>query len=797
MWWTLRRIGLVLCAVCFWVIGQSQSCAPLIQVFDEHHQAVPGAYLFIHENYQQALSDSLGMAKFPSLKPGVYHIHIRSLGFEPEIIDLKHSCPSETLQVALHSSSHHIGEFTVEDEQLKTRLSESTLRIESVDEAYLNTHSGQNFLHQLDDLPGFQVMSAGTHVAKPVIRGFSFNRVAVIDRGIKQEGQQWGWDHGLELDQFDISRAELIRGPTSLAYGSDAVGGVLLLRPPRLPEPNTLEADVLQSFRSVNDLHAQSYALQWRHKTKWIFRFRHSRQDFGDFKVPADSFLYNGFWLPIHEQRLKNTAGQERNFSGTIGYTGDAGYSLVSFSQVHQQIGFFSGAHGIPTANSLSHDGDFRNLDFPYQDVMHRKVLWNSSLKIKESWLEADIGLQHNYRQEVSYPHTHGDFYPPDAGNLEHGFDLKTLSWNLRWRKSGAKWAPKLGASGQIQQNRVSGFSYLIPNFDAWQSGLWAMVTRPLNTRWSFSGGARVDFAGQSVQTFDQVRYNQNDEIVDTLRLLQGFQRNYANWSASLGFVYNPSKQYRWRFNLASSFRLPTVPELGADGVHHGTFRHEQGNPNLLSERGWHLDVAWEAETRNSHWSVTPFFYYFDRFIFLNPTGQFSPLQGAGQLFAYEQAQALQSGLEMSFDTHLGKHWQIKSWLDGVFGYNLTDGYPLPFIPPASGGAEVEFHLEDTKRWKHPFVRINLRGAAPQYLIARNERQTEGYFLVGAALGTSFEFSGMMVDVQAEVQNLLNQSYMVHMNRYRLLNIPEPGRNLFLTLRIHFGHTFTHKSTAS
>ena len=772
--------------------GRAQNaCGLQVRVWDEAHKPIFYSAIELHELNLQGPTDSLGRLGFERVVPGRYHLHISASGYASTRLELKHQCDKEAVfDVVLALTQHHIKEFVLEDGIFNEPSRESPLKIEFATTEYLQSHSGQTLIQQLDGLPGMNAMGTGTGIAKPIIRGFSFNRVAVVDRGIKQEGQQWGWDHGLEIDGFAVEHAELIKGPSVLAYGSDAVGGVLLFRPPDWIAPSTTEAQVIQQCRIVNGLHAQSFGLKTRLNTHWFMAVRHSRQDYQDYRVPADSFLYNGFLLPIQNGTLKNTAGNDRYYSGSIGHSGRSGYAILTYSLVDQHMGFFSGAYGIPTAYTLLDDANSSDIDFPSQKIQHHKLIYNQRIKLGNAWLETDLGFQRNVRKEFSDPEAHAVYYP-DHQFVEHGFELSTFSYNVRYSRSSENWHWVLGSNGQWQENQVQGFRYLLPNFRTGQAGLWAQLKRSFSGQWHAHFGIRGDMAFQSVSAFNQMVYNMALQAIDTLVMNSGMQRTYANWSASAGLTREINDRALFRWNLGSSYRLPTVPELAANGVHHGTFRHEMGDSSLSSERGIQLDFSYEIQNRKVLFSVSPFFYYFDRYIFLEPTGSFSPLAEAGQLYRYAQAQALQTGAECVLDIHWNSRWNLKAVADGVFGFNVSNGYPLPFIPPVSLQTELEHHFPDLSWLEHPYLRATFLLTAPQQAIARNEKKTPGYAIGGLAAGATFRYKTLQLRLSLEIQNLLDQRYFVHQNRYRFINIPEPGRNLQLSAIFTFTQSHT------
>lgn len=762
-------------------------------VLDNEGKPLPGANIHLHETMQGTTTNEQGSYELKNIRPGHYHLHIEYLGYQSVNDEIDISQSDIIKHYILVESALEINQYLVEESILKTREKASTLKITLVDKKYMERHAGFTLMNQLDGLPGINVINTGTGISKPIIRGFSFNRVIVADKGIKQEGQQWGWDHGLEIDPFDVDRVEIIRGPASLIYGPEAIGGVIHIRLPELLPKNSIQGTVITTYRSPNHLWGVSAQVRARWKDISL-NMRYTQQEYGDYSVPADSFLYNSYWLKIYNRKLKNTAGKEQNFSTSLGISKNWGYSFVTVSRVFQKAGFFAGAHGIPSSYQLQDDGNSRDIDFPKQTIEHWKVIWNNNIRIGKSWLEVDWGFQQNLRNEYSYPHNHGQYYIVDSSNIEHQFTLQTYTANFRLHLGNTKMHWIVGFNTQYQQNRSAGFAYLIPHFNQWQSGLFVHFRKEFNKQFSMNAGARFDAAWLQILRYELPLYNFQGTPVGSIVKVYGFERFFANGSGNMGISWHKNESISLRWNFGSSFRFPIAPELTANGVHHGTFRHEKGDSTLTQERGVQIDFIADIQRKKWNLSISPFFYYFHNFIYLRPTGDFSPLPEAGQIYQYSQANTIQTGLEIQQDVHFTNNLHMNTTLDYVFALNLNDGYPLPFIPPGMMQIELEYNLKTkNKIIRDTYFRIIPQGVLPQMLTARNEFKTPGYLLVHAGAGTSFHWKGLIVDVKTEIQNIFNQRYMVHVNRYRILNLPEPGTQFLLTLTFSFNQQFVSK----
>ena len=243
-----------------------------------------------------------------------------------------------------------------------------------VNREYLQSNFAGSLMQTLEAIPGVKAMAIGSGQSKPVIRGLGFNRLAVTEDGIKHEGQQWGDDHGLEIDQFSIDRAEVIKGPAALLYGSDAIGGVLSLYTNHVPT-KPLSGSVQLFGRSNNEQLGVTAKIEAR-QGHWFYKANATLIDYADYKVPTDSIQYYSYWIKLKDGRLRNTAGSERDGSVMVGYAGYNFHTDVRISDSYAKSGFFANAHGLEVRlSNIDYDHSSRDIDLPYQWVNHLKVL--------------------------------------------------------------------------------------------------------------------------------------------------------------------------------------------------------------------------------------------------------------------------------------------------------------------------------------------------------------------------------------------------------------------------------------
>lgn len=681
-------------------------------------------------------------------------------------------------------------EVTIHTAHHQHQEESTTMNRISIPKEFFEHNNNGNVIKALEELPGVQSIDIGSGFSKPMIRGAGFNRIAVVENGIKQQGQQWGADHGLEIDAFNVEGVNLIKGAASLLYGSDAMGGVLEIRPLSANRPQGFFGELSLLGKSVNDALGASL-MAGLHRGHWTFQGRYSEQHFGDYRVPTDTIVYLTLRLPIYNGRMKNTAGIERDGSLTALYRNGRYTASYALSNAYQKSGFFPGAHGIPDVARLIDDGDARNIELPYAWVNHIKASTHQQYAFQRSIWSIDLGYQYNHREEWSAFHTHYDGQTAPATNpdLELQFLLHTLTANAKtlilWND---KVTSTLGFNSEVQDNSIGGYAFLLPSYRRQTAGIYAMSEWSLNKQWTLSGGLRYDVGHIAIDAF-------SDPYLSIYLLQQGYSAsevdNYqwssyavdrwlGDWSGALGAVGNLSNGWLFKANLGRCYRLPSANELAANGVHHGTFRHEQGDTTLHSEQGWQLDIDFSKEWDRMRLELSPFFNLYSNYIFLTPTSQWSLLPHAGQIYRYQEAPAILTGGEINYEYHITSHlcYQLKG--EYVYTYNIERHTALSFSPPASMRNTLNYYL--------PFgdLFVAVQSIAPQNHIAQNEETTPGTTILHLGCHLKVPLGKHHLLVNLTVNNLLNTRYYNHLSFYRRVEVPEPGRNISISVKLPF-----------
>ncbi|MFZ6052259.1 TonB-dependent receptor [Halocola ammonii] len=749
-------------------------------------EALPGASVKLHETKVVTSTGLDGEFTLSNVRNGLYHLHATFVGYKAFTKEVRVNEQPVELEIELSPTSVELQEAIVESDILRTDYAQQSQDVEVAGDEFLRQESGNTLMNSLSTIPGVQAMNVGVGIAKPMIRGMSANRVQVNDQGVTQQGQQWGMDHGLEIDQFSVQRMEIVKGASSLLYGSDGIGGVINLLPAAIPEKNSFSGQFTAMGKTNNDFAGGSLSLQGN-RDGLYFNARASFSEFGDYKVPAEEFTYLTRVLDIEGGALKNTAGTEKNLSLAFGLLESWGNVQLSLSRFDQKMGLFPGIIGIPTNFDLRDDGDSRDIELPYQTIVHDKALLNANIALADGWLDLDLGYQRNTRQERTRPHQVGNEPIPSSSEALF-LELSTISGNVRWNR---RWSEKLktitGISGEFQENEIGGWEFLIPRYQSYSAGGFAFAEWRFRPAVTLNGGLRYDVSNINSDRYRQPIFNNEQVVIGLDERAPELNKSFSNVSAGAGMAYHPSDQFNFKLNLGKSFRWPVAAELASNGVHHGTYRHEKGDPDLNAEEGYQADITLLWLRNHLQFKVTPFFGYFENFIYLRPAAVFSDLPEGGQVYQYSQADAINTGLETNLDWHVIEPLHLQLTSEYVFQANLETGLPIPFTPPLTVRGTSIYEKKSKLKWLEEWsggASVQVSGA--QNRVDRNEDPTSGYTLLAAFVSAGFKLGKQPMEILFRVDNLLDTKYTNHLSRYKLINLPEQGRNFTATINIPF-----------
>jgi iron complex outermembrane receptor protein len=750
---------------------------------------IPGAIVRVTDFNQVAVSGNDGKFRLTNLPSGTVLVEVRMITYNTFFTKLEINGETKLI-VKLEPSITEIHEVIITGVSQSTAMQESSIPVVLVSQQAMLESGASNLVESISKQPGITQITTGAAISKPVIRGLGYNRVVTLNNGMRQEGQQWGDEHGVEIDEYSIDRVEIIKGPGSLLYGSDAMAGVINFLPASPAAQGQITGNFLAGYQTNNKL--QGYSANTAGNLNGIFwNARISGKLAGNY-----TNRYDG--------RVLNTGFSELNGNASVGVNRKWGVSTISFSRFDQRIGLPEGERDS-AGNFLSlkvlndqveelaanhSDLNSYGIDFPKQHIVHSRLGFQNLLAIRKSRLQFNAAAQENRRKELADP------LNPNAAELD--FDLQTLNYDLRWifpeRKS---FNTTIGMSGMQQSSRNLGEEVLIPAYDLSDIGGY-LVSNLKHGKWAVSSGIRVD--NRNIQSHELIQ--------DGNLKFEAFNRTFTNISGSLGTTYSLGEHALVRLNFARGFRSPNAAELGSNGVHEGTIRYEYGNNRLKAETSFQADLGASIHTDHLSIDAALFSNSISNYIYLEKlagaNGGDSIPDPADPLaaFSYIQGNAVLNGGELSIDIHPHPlDWlHLLQGVSYVQASNLSKSGKaayLPNIPPARYQAELRALL---KRSGKRFQQINLFGQidhwfAQNRVLTENASETpsQDYTLVNAGLNFSIKTRNQPISVYISVNNLLDVAYQNHLSRLRYTpenlatgrtGIWNMGRNISIKLMV-------------
>lgn len=731
-------------------------------------EAIPGAVVYLTELKAGAVCDTAGMFTLQNIPKGTFLCQASFIGYTTQV--KKITVPSDTaLLFALQPSHKEIEEVVVTGTSKSTALKESTVPTVVVNKEALFHSSATNIVDAITKTPGIAQISTGGGVAKPVIRGLSYNRVLTLNNGTRQEGQQWGDEHGIEIDEYSIDRVEIIKGPGSLMYGSDAMGGVInFIRPQPLPG-GKIETDLLTEYQSNNHLLGWSlYHAGTQGKLSWQARI--SNRNAGAFRNRYDGFVVN-------------TGFNEWSGNGLLNVQHKYGYAQLVVSSYNTQLGFNEGerdsaGYWLNETGTLVNPASWGGykLQLPFQRVNHQLLQARNLFYLKnQSSLELNLGYQNNMRREF------------EESRKEPGLFLMlhTINYDLKYHLPEFKqWETTIGVNGMVQLNRNKGTEYLIPDYLQGDAGLFAVVKK----RWdkvSFSAGLRGDIRSITINALwlDSTGMAVKIAVPGATRLFAAEHKFFGSATGNIGIAVNPLPVLTLKINLGTGFRTPTVSELASNGIHEGTLRYELGNNQLKPEYSTQGDLGIGFNNAHVTFEAAAFVNYIKRFTYavkVQASDGGDSLPDPTQpivLFSFTQHDALLFGGEATLDIHPHPiDWlHIENTLSYVRGLQPgagADTKNLPFMPPLRWISSLRAETDQLgKVLTHAYMGIESDFHAAQNFVltyANTETPTPRYWLLNASVGTDILVKGKKrLGIQLAANNLLSVSYQDHLSRWK------------------------------
>ena len=651
----------------------------------------------------------------------------------------------------------NLNELTVTGVTGDTKLKHATAPVSIITAQALRATTSTNIIDAISHQPGVSQLTTGGSISKPIIRGLGYNRVVVMSEGVRQEGQQWGDEHGVEVDGSSVGSVEILKGPASLMYGSDAMAGVVILHAQPTPAEGEMRANVSSEYQTNNGLFGYNLSMAGNQRGfVWDARF-------SDKMAHAYKNKYDGY---VSGSQFRERAGRL-----LLGVNKAWGHSRLTWTAYHLTPSIIEGERDAVTGELLGSSASPKSYakSLPFQQVKHYKLVWDNSLNLPSGFLKAIVGYQQNRRQE----------FEESADDYELFFKLHTLTYDLRyvtaewdgWKFSG-------GLGGMYQKSGNEGEEYLIPDYRLFDFGLYATATKAVGERWTLNGGVRYDYRGLHGYELDEE---------GELRF-RDFTRHFNGLTGSLGAVCNISDHFNLRLNLARGFRTPNMSELSANGVHEGSIRYELGNRQLKAEYSLQADLGLDFTSRYVSAQVALFANRIDNYIFTHRLDQ--EIEEDYLTYAYTQGDARLLGFEAGVDFHPvhSVHFSNTfSYVDARQMNASADTKYLPFTPAPHWASELKWELthhshatvnhHHTTDAAHRSLLNNLYVAAGLdcylkqthiYSADDTETTTPGYALVSLSAGTDIQVKRRKVaELYITADNLLNKAYQNHLSRLK------------------------------
>ena len=601
-----------------------------------------------------------------------------------------------------------------------------------------------NVIDAIAKHPGISQITTGGGISKPVIRGLGYNRVLVVNDGIRQEGQQWGDEHGIEIDGSAVHSVEVMKGPATLMYGSDAMAGVVIMHDAPIQVLGTMAGSVEGGWQSNANL--WNYSVNFAgNQQGFVWDWRWSQKHAGEYENAIN-------------HQVRNSQFSEQSITGMLGFNKNWGFSHLKLSWYHLKPGIIEGNE----ENDDEHEEE-EEPESPFQQIHHYKIALDNMFRLGEGQLKALVGYQQNRRQE---------FEEPEECGLD--FKLHSLNYDIRYVSPvWSGWTMNFGANGMWQQSQNLGTEFLIPSYNLFDVGVFATASKDFMEKVHLSGGVRFDtrhLHSNALEDDGEMRFEQ-------------FSRTFNGITGSVGAIYNITPEFDLRVNIARGFRAPNLSELGSNGEHEGTLRYEIGNKNLDPEGSWQFDFGIDYAGEIFSTKVSLFANRIYNYIFMEKTG--AMVEGK-DVFNYRQGDARLLGFEGTIILHPISRMHFENSFSYVDARQLNqpdDAKYLPFTPAPRWLSMLHYDINSrSKAVRNMFAEVEMECNLEQdhvHTAYNTETRTPAYVLWNASAGTDIMLKGKrLMKLTLSAQNIFNRAYQNHLNRLKEGGFYNMGRNV-------------------
>jgi iron complex outermembrane receptor protein len=786
-------------------------------VRDSKGYPMQGAVIELPDLKIGTVADSAGNYIIADVPKGKYTVVVSLISFAKTVLQVTIN-GDVTQNFTLNESAIESKEVVITGQSKATEINRSPVPVVAINNKYLKEHISSNIIDAIATVPGVAAVSTGPNISKPVIRGLGYNRVLTLYDGMRQEGQQWGDEHGIEVDEYGIDRIEVVKGPASLIYGSDALAGVVNLIPTPPPPDGRIIGNVSTEYQANNNLVGGTVMLAGNQNGfTWLGRVSHKQGK--DYQDPTDGRVYG-------------TNFNETDANATLGLNKKWGFSHLTVSMFNDQQAIPDGSRDSATRQFTkqiteadtfrpvvsNHELNTYKLPVLHQHVQLYRVMLDNNINIGNGLLAADFGFERSIRQEFSHPEY--------AGIAGLDLRLNTYTYDLKYLfHSMGGWDFTAGVNGMYQANDVTqGTAFVIPSYNQFDLGPFAVFKKNVG-KLDISGGVRYDnrtFHNDALYTkpnavtgFDMPVSSSNAAGADSAKFSK-YNTTFSGLTYSLGLTYIFSKKFAIKANAARGFRAPNIAEISSNGVHPGTNIYQIGNPDFKPEFSLQEDIGVEFTSMHVSANISVFNNNISNYIF-NEKLDTTIVQG-NETFKFAQSNARLYGGEVSVDIHPHPldwlHFEnsisiVYSMNEGGNGITVNDSNRyLPQIPAVHGFSELRGNFKlpiaiGTVKLVNSYAKVQVAMYAAQnrvYLAGNTESATPGYMLLNAGLGSDItNHAGKTIfNIGVFGNNLLNVAYQDNLSRLKYfegypsdprghLGIYNMGRNVGVKISVPIG----------
>lgn len=674
-------------------------------------------------------SDDRGRYQLREVPPGSYTLAFSRLGLAPLVRRLPVTADVQ-VHVVLQPALLELATVQAVATGVAGSVFASPQPTSVLEGSSLRASHGSSVGDALEGLPGVRSMSMSPGIGKPVIRGLSSNRVVVVDDGQRLETQQWGSDHGPNTETLGASRIEVLRGPASVLYGSDALGGVVnIVRP--IP-PDAIGIDPFVRVRGGTAYYSNPAGLESTLGAEAAAgpvgaRFSGTRRGTGDMRAPGRLLHNTG-----NDVVNLDAAGSLRLARGSI----TAGYVTR-----RERIEIYEDPRDVP---------DFTG----YQRIYERRGTLRANVGAGADRLEAHLTHERNERRE---------FDDADATVVALGLLATTSTGQLSYHhRPLGPFSGTAGVSFFDSDFKKFGRETLIPSSTTRNVAAFLFEQGELG-RLLLSAGLRFD--ARTLQA-----------SADTVLRIGDERRSWRAMTGNAGALYRVSQPIALVLNVGRGFRAPSAADLFSNGYHEGTRAFERGDPSLGVESSLNIDLAVRTQTSVLNAEAGVFANRIRDYIYLKPLGSLDTLLHAS-------GDALLTGVEAYADYLPVGVLALRATVDYTTGRNTTLGVPLTMIPPARATFRVQLQSQGRGALRRPYASLTWEGNAAQRRLHPGDIGTAGYGLAHAGAGATFTRGNRVATVDIVARNLFDRRYRNFMSAYKTV-ADAPGRGVAIRVAV-------------